>query len=256
MQKLLFSILIALALTACQKDPIEPGPEPQSAPNKGKLIIEVELKAGTEPLIFDTKDYVNANLDSFKITLVKYYLSNLLLTKSDNSTYYLSNEYYLIDHKAGSNKITLYSIPEASYKGISFFIGVDSLRNVSGAQDGALAASNGMFWDWNSGYIFAKMEGSSPKSTAANKLLRFHIGGFSGINKAIQTVTIPFTSSTADVTASVTPVVKLSVDILKWFTGNNNTNFATTNVIHMPGADAVNMSANYTAMFTFESIAN
>ncbi|MBK9284230.1 MAG: lipoprotein [Sphingobacteriaceae bacterium] len=257
--KKIFSIALAvLVLTACKKDPVEHEhePEPTPAPTVGNLMVEIEAKAGTDSLIFDTKDYVNANLDSFKVTLLKYYLSNIVLTKSDNSTYKAEGGYFLIDHKAGANKITLSGVPIANYKSISFLIGVDSLRNVSGAQDGALATSNGMFWSWSSGYIFAKMEGSSPKSIAANNALRFHVGGFSGANNALRTATISFGTNSANVSGSTTPAIHLSADIKKWFTGANTTNFATTNVIHMPGTSAVNMSANYVNMFTLEHIHN
>jgi hypothetical protein len=48
--------------------------------------------------------------------------------------------------------------------GIRFLLGVDSARNVSGIQTGALDPARGMFWTWNSGYVMAKIEGSSPSA--------------------------------------------------------------------------------------------
>jgi hypothetical protein len=61
---------------------------------------------------------------------------------------------------------------------MEFMIGVDSARNNSGAQTGALDPTNGMFWSWSTGYIMAKFEGTSAQSPAAANALKFHIGGF------------------------------------------------------------------------------
>jgi hypothetical protein len=71
-------------------------------------------------------------------------------------------------------------------------LGVDSLHNCSGAQSGALAPENGMFWAWNTGYIFLKMEGTAPASKQPDHLLEYHIGGYRTPNNAIRTVTLPF----------------------------------------------------------------
>ena len=65
-------------------------------------------------------------------------------------------------------------------------IGVDSARNTSGAQLGALDPANSMFWSWNSGYIFVRMEGNSPQSTQPYNKLQFHIGGFKGATNCIK----------------------------------------------------------------------
>jgi hypothetical protein len=57
-------------------------------------------------------------------------------------------------------------------------LGVDSIRNVSGIQTGALDPLKGMFWTWNSGYVMAKLEGSSESSNSAGNRFTYHIGGF------------------------------------------------------------------------------
>ena len=37
-----------------------------------------------------------------------------------------------------------------------------------------------MYWTWNSGYIFFKMEGTSPAATGMGNSFMYHIGGFGG----------------------------------------------------------------------------
>ena len=56
-------------------------------------------------------------------------------------------------------KLELADIPNGEYTKVNYTIGVDAARNTEGAQDGALDLVNGMFWSWNTGYIFMKMEG-------------------------------------------------------------------------------------------------
>jgi len=46
-----------------------------------------------------------------------------------------------------------------------------------------------MFWTWNSGYIFFKLEGNSPVSTQPNGKIEYHIGGFQSPTSAIRKYT-------------------------------------------------------------------
>ena len=103
-------------------------------------------------------------------------MSNISLSNDDGSTTYeFPNSYYLVDAtNAASLNIDLEDVPNGDYTKVNFMIGVDSTRNVSGAQEGALDVANGMFWSWNMGYIFMKMEGTVQDSID----FRYHIGGF------------------------------------------------------------------------------
>lgn len=260
MKKILLAALLAVTVIACKKDPVEPEPTPTPvtpAPTTGSLKVNFEAMVDTNELVFDTQNYVNANLDTFKVSLFKYYVSNVVLTKSDNTTYTVANSYFLVDHKTtAANMITITGVPIANYKSIQFLLGVDSTRNVSGAQEGALAVSNNMFWTWNSGYIFGKMEGTSPQSGNASKELAFHIGGFTGANNALKTINISFGSSTANVSATTTPEVHLTSDLSKWFKGAYTIPFSTVNMIMMPSSNSMKIAANYANMFTFEHVHN
>ncbi|MBK7817412.1 MAG: hypothetical protein IPJ60_07490 [Sphingobacteriaceae bacterium] len=257
MKKIILASLITIAFIACKKDPVEPEPTPTPQPTTGSMKIEFEPKVGDSALVFDTKKYVNVNTDTFKVNIFRYYVSNIVLTKSDNSTYSVPNSYYKVNHNVvGKNVFTMSGIPIANYKAIQFMIGVDSTRNVSGAQSGDLAVSD-MFWSWSTGYIFAKLEATSPQSSAGGQTVTFHVGGFTTPNNSIRTANISFGSSTANVTAGTTPEVHLKSDLAKWFFGAGGTvTFATMNTIMSPGANAKKIADNYAQSFSFEHVHN
>ena len=43
-------------------------------------------------------------------------------------------------------------------------LGVDSLRNVTGVQTGALDPAMDMYWTWNTGYVMAKLEAAAQQA--------------------------------------------------------------------------------------------
>ncbi len=143
-------------------------------------------------LKLDSIEYKNALGQTYTITKFKYYISNICLTKA-NGKKYVNKDYFLINEdEAASKQIILKDIPEGNYTKLSFVIGVDSARNCSGAQSGALDPANAMFWAWNTGYIFLKLEGKAAASTAPGKILEYHIGGYKEPNYCIRKIFFPF----------------------------------------------------------------
>lgn len=258
--KLLSALFLigAITLSSCKKDPDEePAPTPTPAATTGSIALHFENMVGDSALVFHTESYVTANNDTFTVSMFKYYISNIVLTKVGGGTYTESESYHLIDAAdLLTGDITLPNVPFGDYNGISFKIGVDSLRNVSGAQTGALDPANGMFWSWSSGYIMMKFEGNSPQSTAGSNALLFHTGGFSGTNNVIKTVSPSFGIDVATVTSSTTPEIHFKTDILEIFTSPNTVDFSVLNTIHMAGANAKTIADNYADMFTVEHIHN
>jgi len=49
-----------------------------------------------------------------------------------------------------------------------------------------------MFWTWNSGYIMAKLEGTSPVSSQPNNKFEYHIGGFREPVNVVSKVRVAF----------------------------------------------------------------
>ncbi len=212
----------------------------------------------TLPLVFN-QDFVNDNGDTFRLTKFNYFISNIVITKNDNSTFAEPNSYHLVKHASpASNVITLANVPTGSYKGLSFVIGVDSTMNASGVKKGDLdpVVSSDMYWDWNSGFIAVKVEGTSPQSGSGTKSITFHIGGYGGVNKAQRPVSLSFGAVTADVSTAVTPLVHLSVDVLEFFKTPNTVKFATDYFQMATGSGAKKYADNYANMIEFEHVHN
>lgn len=132
---------------------------------------------GTKPLQLDATIYQNKWQQNFKITKFKYYLSNFtFITASGKAR--RTNDCYLINEEDSLSKKINFNLPKSDYQIIEFDFGIDSLHNSNGIQEGALDPINGMYWAWNSGYIFLKLEGSSPASTATANYFEYHLGGY------------------------------------------------------------------------------
>jgi hypothetical protein len=185
--------------------------------------------------------YYTSAGDTFTITKFKYYLSNFSFINEQGEVVIPAPEYFLI---ARDSTIVFTGLPLGRYKAVSFMIGTDSLMNCTGAQTGALDPIHGMFWTWNSGYIMAKLEGTSPASRLPGHVLQFHIGGYRGAHQAQRMVTlkVPF-----EIAAGRTAVVQLIADAATWFTGIR---FSETAGIMTPGAMADKMADNYSHMFS------
>ncbi len=252
------TIALLIGFVSCKKDTKEPEPTPEPTPvaTTGSLKIQLEHLVDTVPLVLN-QNYRNPKLDTFKVTKLKYYISNIVITKNDNSTFVESESYHLVDvSNTASTVLTLTNVPIASYKSISFMLGVDSARSASGAQTGDLAQSNGMYWMWASGYIMFKLEGTSPQSGASNKALTYHIGGFSGVNKTQRNFNFNFGSPTANVSAGTTPLVHLAVDINEFFKNPVLIDVATQYFQMSTGANAKMYADNFADMIKFEHVHN
>ncbi|WP_420149548.1 MbnP family protein, partial [Spirosoma sp.] len=154
------------------------------------------------------------------------------------------------------------NIPAGDYAGLTFLIGVDSLRSLSDLDkrtdvlDPGL--NNGMYWDWNSGYIFLKLEGKSAAAPAAqNNEFFYHVGGFGGgyngkktIN-TLRSVTIPFLSNVANVELNTTPTIQLKADVMKVFNGATRLSIAQHPSV-MFDTYSTTIADNYAQMFSYD----
>jgi len=156
--------------------------------NENQLNIEFIHKVDSQILTLDTAKYFNALGQPFFITKFKYYISQIeLINEKGKKTE--SHEVFLInEEEPASKKISISKVKDGEYSQIQFILGVDSLRNCSGAQSGALDPIHAMFWTWNSGYIFLKLEGKSTESSATGNIFEYHIGGYKEPSNCIQTI--------------------------------------------------------------------
>lgn len=217
------------------------------------VTIVLEHFFNTSAFNINTNTYVNGSGDSLTFSTFKYYISNIQLLKDGGDSWTETESYRLVDlSDPTSTTLTLAEVPADEYTGIKFLIGVDSTRNVSGAQTGALDPVNDMFWSWSSGYIFLKAEGTSPQSSTGS-VFSYHIGGFQGANSALQWVELDFGTNTLIVEDGNDNTSHINVDVKKMFDGSMHTlSVAINPSVTMPGMMANHISENYSEMFEFD----
>ena len=206
------------------------------------------------PLVLDSMEYVNPFGEAYRVSTLKYYISNVALQYLKKS-FAEPNSYHLIDESNVATASYSFTAPANKYHSISFIIGVDSIKNSSGAQSGALDPTNGMFWTWNSGYIFFKLEGSSPVSTIINHKIQYHIGGYAGVNNALQLVTLqlPAHQLLQVQTQKISEVI-ITVDINKFWQSASNLKITDTPATMTPGELSKKIAANYSKIFTVKEV--
>ena len=247
-----FLSLAAVALTGCEKDAAPP-----TATGEFTLHVDngtfVSGVAGStfSSLVLGSGTYRNANGDDYRVSTLKYYVSNVKLLKADNSVYTLPKAYYLVDQaKPATQELTMAGIPVGDYTAISFMVGVDSARTKAGNfTEEALNANSGMLWTMNGvdEFINLSLTGYSSKSNSGG--LTFHIAGYKhSTTNTIRTVTVPFPAANSPmlVRADHAPEIHLYADINKLFGGPNLIKFTDTYNV-MGGAPAVKIADNLAA---------
>lgn len=255
-------LIVLLGFISCRKKPLPVPSSPEVVipdKTKGTLNLIVNNVVGMLPLTVGGKEsYTLPNGESLTVRSYEYYLSNFVFYDEQGNKYIEPESYHLINaQKPESLNFTVNDVPFGIYKRVEFLIGVDSIRNISGAQVGALDTKHGMFWSWSNGYIMARLEGNSPQSTAPNGAVSYHIGGFKGTYSVVRKVSIDFPQS-ANVTKRETPGVFIQADLNKWFQSFGFTpfSFSKTSTIVSEGPEAFSMSQNYSSMFSITKITN
>lgn len=262
----LTTILLSVLMAACAKK--DPG---YNSSIKSTLSIEFDNIAGGQNVQLNTGAYKTVAGDDLSITLLQYFISNIRLTNADGTVYVVPQDssYFLIKENDAASRFAKVQVPEGEYTSISFVLGVDSLRSTmdisqrKGVLDPSGGMEYGMYWGWNSGYIFFKMEGISPQAPvdpSGQKKFRYHIGGFGGYSAPtinnIKTITIDLKAAgTAKVRGGKTSNVHLMVDVLKMFSGASTVSIASNPTV-MFSAYSVNIANNFPGMFRHDHTEN
>jgi hypothetical protein len=211
--------------------------------------------AGNQKFYIDST-YTTENGDVFTASLFKYYVTNIRLVRSDNTEYAIENSYFLVDQDdETSMMLEMDSLTAGDFKGIKFLLGVDSAHNVSGAQEGALDPVNGMFWNWNSGYIFMKLEGSSPVIPTPAQTFTYHIGGFASPTNNLKDVYIEFDGDILPLANNTHPELHMVVNVLEIFKSPTVIDLATfQSTIMSPAGNAAIVANNYADMVKYDHI--
>lgn len=267
MNRLYILIVVIIAFTSCKKDNDKPA-EGIKAP----LSLEFDNIAGGQNLFINgNTSYTNASGEQFKVSVLQYFISNIKLKKADGSEYIVPQDssYFLIKEGTADDRYAKLNVPEGDYVSVSFILGVDSLRSTmdiskrTGVLDPGNGSHDGMYWGWASGYIFFKMEGTSPAApvdgTGQNKF-RYHIGGFGGYDEPsvnnIRNITVDLNAGgIAKVRSPRGTNIHLMVDILKVFDGTTTFKIADYPMV-MLNPFSSNIANNFSGMFRHDHTEN
>ena len=148
-------------------------------------LVNFELKAnvnvGDAPLELG-KTYKTPNGTQYVVDMLRFYASNVQLVKADGSSLSVPGVSLTnlmadapaaaklmdggqVNNVTASKRVTFFKLqaPAGEYKGLRFEVGVPKDLNHRDASTMALplGLDSGMFWAWNPGYIFFRLEGKT-----------------------------------------------------------------------------------------------
>lgn len=247
---IVISIILVAVVSGCKKEETT-----VNDAGKGSVKIIFEHKWGPTMAPFELNTWYThpQTGDSLRFNNIKYYVTNIKLKKSDGTWWTESDSYRLIDGVQDNGQMaTITDIPAGEYTEIQWMLGVDSTRNISGIQSGALDPSLGMFWTWQSGYIFIKAEGFAPAAPQGN--FQYHLGGFSNPFNAIQIRNFNIASSPLRIKKDANSTMTIKANMARFWHGG--VKVEDTHTIHMPSEMAKQMAANFAEGFIVGSIIN
>lgn len=271
MNKLLKFILIALGVNICLASSCKKSNDSFNNDNLAPLSIEFDNIVGGQNLQLNAGTYYNSTNEEFTVNMLQYYISNIKVKKADGTEYVVPQDssYFLIRESDAATRFAKVKVPEGEYTSLSFVLGVDSLRATmdlskrKGVLDVAGGMEDGMFWGWTMGYIFFKMEGTSPLAPVdpvGTRKFRYHIGGFgnsdaSPINN-IKTINIDLNAGgVAKVRQGRESNIHLMVDISKVFDGTSKVSIAAHPSV-MFSTFSLSMANNFLGMFRHDHTEN
>lgn len=241
--------LLLCTVSSCKKDK-------SLESDRSPVTVHLNLIANGTTFHLD-RPYTNDLGEDYTVSAFKIYLSNFSVTSEQGGSSAELESYHLADASDTTTLRFQVMLDRIGFDRINFMIGVDSLRNVSGAQTGALDPTNGMFWTWNSGYIMAKMEGSSPSSPDPGQRFQYHIGGYAGAEATQRSVSLTFPGNRSYVLQANTPLtITMEVDLDKWFRSTHDLPIASIPLMMTPGAESVRYADNYANMFSVTQVSN
>lgn len=259
MKHTLLSLLcLCLFLASCANDNVSP-----IIKKGGSVILNIDNVIGNQNLEYD-KTYSIASGEKYTIKKLKYYISNIQFMKSDGSVTTLQQDssYFLVDESNSASMIlSLPQVEIGKYLAIRLMIGVDSAKSMAPLEErrGVLDMSGlgqDMYWTWNQGYIFFKMEGIYTDFSAKNDDYTYHIGGFgnngSSLNN-IKVITIPLGSTECEVSEDKKLTINLIADISKVFNGKKEITIVDHPIITF-SPFSIDIADNYSEMMSFSSL--
>lgn len=176
--------------------------------------------------------------DTIEMEVFRLYISGIRFCDKNGTVDSTPEKYHLLDLEEPGSWTILHSRKNGNtFDAVRFRIGIDSLTSVSGVFGDDLDPVNGMYWAWQSGYIYVKLEGKSMRCPARHHRFRFHIGGYQ----------VPF-YAVSDLEFQVSGTTLLVIDIAldRLFA---RVDLAKQYEIMGPGPQAVEMSRKMASVF-------
>ncbi len=224
--KYLFAALFfSVLLSSCKKD--EAG--------HGNLTLKVNAKYGDQAFALNSPN-TDPNGRRIQVEKLKFYLSHIILVKTDNSEVELKDVLFLDMANTGSLICDLGNVT-GDFKAIKFSSGVDSLQNetdpLSAPSGSPLSGDNGMYWSWLK-YQFVMFESRADTTTTGSGNFNwypvYHIGG----NNYYRTTQL---AKDFSVCCGNQLTLNLTLDIKKIFFGNENLDIISERSTQSSGSD-------------------
>ena len=228
----------------------------------GVLLAAMAVKAQHSiefiPMYGSTKwhpdsSYTNFAGESLQINKFLFYTSgwkaiiNHQNKKGQTDTVILSDAHYLINLSDPNSLKLPFTIPDNAAQ-LIFTLGVDSIKNSTGIQTGVLDPARGMFWTWRTGYIMARMQGTSPAANTAGKRFSYDVGGFESPYNAVRPITLKLAENAGSDNHAKNPLY-IQTDLSRWFKGKHIISIAQTPNCHNAGKLAMQLADNYQQLF-------
>ncbi len=245
-----------LILSACGDDDDDHHPSATEQP----ISVEFEHLGSDGAALVYGKAYRNAAGQPYVIDSLKYYVSNVKLTRADGSIWTAPKAYYLIratSAPADNQVIEIPAVPLGTYKSLTFSVGVDSLANHTGDKPGVLNPIYNMFWSWASGYKFLVMEGEYRPVGDTARALTYHIGRDENFRP--MTVTLPLPATTpATVTGNIAPEIHIAASVDKLLSGTNRIDLTdpAQRFVMMERTQVARVATNVADLFAVEHVHN
>ncbi len=218
---------MATIFNGCKKDEDDAVVTPPNT--EQKLSFHLHTMVGSQAAAYGTQ-YQDATGRKFNVSDLRYYISNIVLIKSDGGLLPLTGKVILAN--PATNEYELGNVPVGSYKGFKFIVGLDSATNhsdptVYAASNPLSIQSPSIHWSWNSGYIFMKIEGVVDTTLASNGALDYQYFYHIGLDSFKRTV--DFSSEEFTVASGSDYEIGIEFDLLKVL---SNVDMRTENSTH------------------------
>ncbi len=199
--------IFSLLITSC--DPKEP-----EEVKPAVLTVKIDSKWGSDP--FEVQQvYTDSYGNRVRVDNFQSYVSMLTLIKNDGSEVLLKD--FHLQNFMDATTLT-FEAPVGVYTGVRFGVGVPAAYNqhedpaqYPSSHPLSVAGSQGMFWTWNTGYIFTKFEGKADTTgTEGADLLHnftFHTGDTDGYSEFVST------SENIELKAGVTTAIGINFHV-------------------------------------------